>query len=84
MTLYSGLKQNQKGIRNKKKEREWVKDIMKQVEISNKRGKRLSENFKKCMPKSIIRRFIVKWISARIEGNYKQKITKVQKSVLTA
>lgn len=79
MTSYSEKRKVQHKTRNKKKELEWISDIQKQVNRSNERSKRLSNKFRKSMPKSIIQRFVFKRISSFIGNKYNRKI----KNVLT-
>jgi len=63
--------------RDKKKEKEWVADIQKQVNQSNERSKKLSTKFKKSMPTSWFGKMTVKYITRHIGKNYQRKIKKV-------
>jgi hypothetical protein len=63
--------------RDKKKEKEWVSDIQKQVNQSNERSKKLSTKFKKSMPTTWFGKMTIKYITRHIGKNYQKKIKKV-------
>jgi hypothetical protein len=63
--------------RDKKKEKEWIADIQKQVNQSNERSKKLSTKFKKSMPTTWFGTMMVKYITRHIGKIYEKKIKKV-------
>ncbi len=74
--IYTEENKNRKN-RDKKKEKEWVSDIQKQVNQSNERSKKLSTKFRKSMPTSWFGKTTVKYITRHIGKNYQKKIKKV-------
>lgn len=76
ISIYTEENKNSKN-RDKKKEKEWVADIQKQVKKSNERSKILTTKFKKSMPTSWIGKLIIKFITRHIAKNYQKKIKKV-------
>lgn len=70
---YANEKRNRKaGVR--KKEKEWIGDIEKQVKKSQERSRKLSVEYRKNMPESVIGRFIVKNITNHLIGQFSTKI----------
>ncbi len=65
--------------RDKKKEKEWISDIKKQVNQNKERSKKLTTKFRKSMPKSWFGRMVIKLITKYIGKKYQRKI----KNVLT-
>jgi ppGpp synthetase/RelA/SpoT-type nucleotidyltranferase len=73
---YTEENKNRKN-RDKKKEKEWIDDIQKQVSISNERSIKLSTKFRQSMPTSLFGKMTVKYITRHIGKNYQRKIKKV-------
>lgn len=63
----------------KKKLDEWLKDIKKQVDLSNSYKRRLFIGIAKSMPKSRISKFISEFIVRTVDGAYKTRIRRVFK-----
>lgn len=73
---YQELKKTNKGL-NKRKEKEWIEDITKQINQSNNRTKKLQIAVRKNMPKNFLSKFVIKQIIKRISSNYRSKIKNV-------
>lgn len=76
MTSYSENTDSRNRKKHITKEKEWIKDIQKQVNKNTERSKRHAKKFKKSMPESIFRQFIVRRITTFIAKKYKRKISK--------
>ncbi len=73
---YSEQRKTKKKL-NKKNEREWVRDIEKQVNQSQERGRKLQVAVKKGMPQDFFGKLVIKQIIKRISKNYRKKINKI-------
>lgn len=74
--IYTQENKNRK-YRDKKKEKEWISDIQKQVKQNNERSTNLSNKFRKSMPLGWFGITTVKFITRHIGKNYQKKIRKV-------
>jgi hypothetical protein len=73
---YTEENKNRKN-RDKKKEKEWISDIKKQIDQHNERSTKLSTKFRKSMPASWFGKNTIKYITRHIEKKYQKKIKKV-------
>ncbi len=78
---YSELLKHQRN-RNRKKEREWISDIQRQIKESVERSKKLGKKFRRSLPQSFIKKFIIIRITKHIEKKYKRKFKKENKKVI--
>ena len=74
--IYSEETKTKKSSDNKK-EKEWISDIQRQVDQSNDRGRKLGRTFRRSLPSSFFKRFIIMRITKFIEYKYKRKLKRL-------